>query len=165
MISNFKSLLHEWFIMPKQQKNQPYSTVDPRIADLVEAFNAIEGVTTVASCQGHCCGRDHHPYVYFSAPIEFAAWLSEQCRESRKDKRYYTPWEVEGVFNGENELMFSLLSPLYRQHCLYSLYSGWWYLGWHRERVDGELDYLKEIVMNFQHVTHEQKSNKVSHHE
>ena len=161
MISNFKSLLHEWFVMPKQQKNQPYSTVDPRIADLVEAFNAIEGVTTVASCQGHCSGRDHHPYVYFSAPIEFAAWLSEQCRESRKDKRHYTQWEVEGVFNGENELMFSLYSPLYRQDYLRK---GWWYLGWHRERVDGELDYLKEIVMNFQHVTHEQKSNKVSRH-
>ena len=149
MISNFKSLLHEWFIMPKQQKNQPYSTVDPRIADLVEAFNAIEGVTTVASCQGHCSGRDHHPYVYFSAPIEFAAWLSEQCRESRKDKRHYTQWEVEGVFNGKNELMFSLFSPLYRQDYLRK---GWWYLGWHRQRVDHELELLTNIVKQFKFI-------------
>lgn len=147
MINNLKSLLHEWFIMPKQQKNQPYRTIDPRIVDLVEALNTIDGVSTIASCQGHCSGRDHPPYVYFSAPIEFAAWLSEQCRESaREDKRYYTQWEVEGAFNSENKLTFVISSPLYHQHCLYSLYSGWWYLGWHRQRVDNELELLTDIV-------------------
>lgn len=46
------------------------TNIDPKIKPVVDALNAIAGIRTLASCQGHSYGIEGKPpYVYFKAPI------------------------------------------------------------------------------------------------
>ena len=140
-MSPLKHLFHEIFTAPKIQRLQPYTTIDPLIKPLVDSLSLIEGVTTIASCQGHCAGRIEAPYVYFQAPLAVAEDLIKQCREQRA--KFHTSWEIHGLFNEKFQLTYSLHAPVYTANYINQ---GCWLLGWHRSRVNQDLATLTEIV-------------------
>lgn len=90
------------------KKKKPYSYIEPGIEPLVKALNETGIASTVASCEGHCRIMSR-PYVYFSAPNEYAAIIEKLCRENSS---LYTSWEVNGCFNVQYEMMFIISSPL-----------------------------------------------------
>ncbi|WP_337049919.1 hypothetical protein [Serratia fonticola] len=90
------------------------TNLDIHIAGLVNRMNAIEGIRTVASCQGHAC-PGKAPYVYFHATPEVASGIEMHLRqaEAEHDPRLHTLWTLEGIFNEAGILTFRLHAPAY----------------------------------------------------
>lgn len=90
--------------------------VEPNIRGLVDALNAVPGVRTRASCQGHVFPGSP-PYVMFEAPIAFASALERRLREDALSPKPRLPtlWTVEGIFDGEFQLRFFLIAPEYKR--------------------------------------------------
>jgi hypothetical protein len=82
--------------------------VDVAIYPLVQAFNAIDGVATIASCSGHygVAGYGGNPYVFFLAPVSFAEKLSRLREESPRSRRFR--WNLEISFHPDMGLAFTL---------------------------------------------------------
>lgn len=91
-----------------------YSELDKHIAGLVKRLNAIDGIRTVGSCQGHVrLGKA--PYVYLHASPALAGRIEMHLRQAEAlgDRRLNTLWTLEGMFNEEGILMFRLYAPAY----------------------------------------------------
>lgn len=84
--------------------------IDPKIRPLVDALNAIDGVTTHASCEGHF-RRWSDPYVYFSCAAHIACSIAERLDHIRRQGNLHYWWELTGNFNHEFVLWFTLRSP------------------------------------------------------
>ncbi|GIU48830.1 hypothetical protein TUM4438_31090 [Shewanella sairae] len=104
-----KTLLFELFAAPIIQYKQPYTVIDKHIKPAVDMLNSIDGVETIASCHGHLFGHIEAPYIYFKAPTDTAAYLHKQIWTTTQHKSIY--WVIEGRYNSECELCFSLRSP------------------------------------------------------
>lgn len=86
-------------------------SIDARILPLVETLAAIEGVRTIASCQGHF-GRISSPYVYFACPpLPVAEALAQRLDDLRRSGKLHHWWHITGSFNDENKLCFLLEAP------------------------------------------------------
>lgn len=142
MLSNLSSLIHELTVAPKIQRTQEYRDIDPKISALVSALNKINKVSTIASCQGHIAGHLEPPYVYFYAPNHIVQQLTALIRANNQ---WFIPWEITGVFNEHNQLTFRLSSLFYDTKYL-NLTSRFLYLGWHRNRVDMDIQLLAKII-------------------
>ncbi|EGU42487.1 hypothetical protein [Vibrio scophthalmi] len=140
MLIGLADLLHELFKEPKRQKRQHYSHIDPKISDLVKAFNQIEGITTIASCQGHIAGHIEAPYIYFKASNHVASQIVQALRKTRN---FHTRWEITGAFDQNNDLTFRL-SSLKLDTRIYQ--RGWWDLGWNRSKVDCDFILLRHMM-------------------
>lgn len=121
-----------------KRRKRPYSWIEPKIKPLVDAMNATGVMKTIASCEGHYF-RDMSPYVYFKAPVALAAALERTLRPERgkpADPRLHHFWTLEGHFNGEYELCFSIRAPkLDRSMPL------------RRKRIDQDILVLAEIII------------------
>ncbi|MCM2496092.1 hypothetical protein ACVCIH_30345 [Burkholderia glumae] len=86
--------------------------VEAGIWPLVQAFNQIDGVRTIASCHGHrWFDFESHigkPYVYFQGPAEFALALSEQIDAAQSAQVLNYPWKVKGLTHPEFGLSIHL---------------------------------------------------------
>lgn len=72
--------------------------VEPRIAPLVSALNAMPGVMTIASCQGHfALFEPRMAYVYFQAPTDFALALFMQVDRADDEGRFNYWWQIKPV--------------------------------------------------------------------
>ena len=94
----------------RDMNGPPESNIKP----LCDVLNAVPGVRTHASCQGHIypCNA---PYVMFYGPLEVAAALEKRLREDAHSTRpaLSTLWTVEGMFDGAYRMAFSLKPPRY----------------------------------------------------
>ena len=124
---------------------KPYSEIDEKVKNLVDAMNGTGVITTIASCQGHgIFGKP--PYVYFKAPVEIAASIEKLLREIAvlDDVRFQEAWVIEGRFDEAFNLAFVLYSPAYHK----KTYSLWALInfGLLRKRLDSELLALADVV-------------------
>jgi hypothetical protein len=80
--------------------------IDFYIRPLVQAFNQIDQVMTIASCHGHH-GRE--AYVYFKSPIAFAEDLERRLFQAfHFDQALRYEWTMRGVFHPDLGLCISL---------------------------------------------------------
>lgn len=115
--------------------------IDPKIRPLVEALNGIDGVRTIASCEGHF-GRISDPYVYFHCPPATAESMAARLDGLNHQGRLFHWWTLIGCFNCEHELCFRLHAPALdhgrgtiRTFVNYVLF---------RKRIDGDLALLAD---------------------
>ena len=133
------------FLLNKFRTKRPYSEIDPKIAPLVSKMNATGVISTIASCQGYFCTGS--PYVFFFAPVEIAAAIEKRLREASMYMESWnsTGWNVEGRFNGEHKLAFTIRSPDHDGN-----YRKLWWSTWHygviRRRLDVELLALADVI-------------------
>jgi hypothetical protein len=82
--------------------------VDSAIYPLVQAFNSIEGVATLASCSGHygIFGYGYSPYVFFLSPVPFAERFASLLR-AMPQSGFFT-WDFEISFHPKLGLAFTL---------------------------------------------------------
>jgi hypothetical protein len=82
--------------------------VDSAIYPLVQVFNGIDGVATIASCSGHygVLGYGGSPYVFFLAPIPFAEKFENQLRAMPQSG--FFSWDFEISFHPKMGLAFTL---------------------------------------------------------
>ncbi|EPY00246.1 hypothetical protein [Magnetospirillum fulvum] len=86
-------------------------TIEPKIRPLVDALNAIDGVRTIASCQGHV-SRISRPYVYFHCPPAVAEAMAARLHDlNMQDDTLSYWWHLTAAFNTEHRLCFSLEAP------------------------------------------------------
>ncbi|MGX9520561.1 hypothetical protein ACWX0P_17580 [Vibrio mediterranei] len=139
----FKHLYTEMFIEPKNQRAQDYHHIDPKIAPLVSALGQLPSVKTIASCQGHACGRVEAPYVYFKAENTLVTGLMTLLRQCYQRGELHHSWELTGMFNHQSELCWSLSSPYYdRRFATSSVIT----LGWRRDKVDHDIKTLTHLI-------------------
>ncbi|NOI26805.1 hypothetical protein [Vibrio mediterranei] len=145
-----RHLFSEMFIAPKNQRAQDYHHIAPKIAPLVSALNQLPGVETIASCQGHACGRIEAPYVYFKADNDIVTGIMTLLRQHYQRGELHHSWELTGMFNHQSELCWSLSSPYYyRRFAASSVIT----LGWHRDKVDHDLQTLTQLISEVDPVT------------
>ncbi|MGX9517243.1 hypothetical protein ACWX0P_00080 [Vibrio mediterranei] len=144
-----RHLFTEMFIAPKNQRAQDYQHIDPKIAPLVSALSQLPGVETIASCQGHVAWLHGHvkpPYVYFTANAELAQRIAKTLHDS--------DWILAGQFNHQHQLCFRLHSECYeRAHRSWIPFQLIYCLGWHRHRVDHDLQTLTQQISAIDPVT------------
>lgn len=143
MLSNLSSLIHELTVAPIIQYKQSYDVIDKNIKPIVDLLNSIDGVETIASCHGHLLGHIEAPYVYFKAPVEIATHLHKQIWTATQFKPIY--WVIEGKYNGECELCFSLRSPPY-ERAYYGLFSRLWHFGYQRRELELSIIQLAQEI-------------------
>lgn len=125
-------------------KRKPYHVIEPHIQPLVDVLNNIEGVATIASCQGHVF--KNFPYVYFKVSDVNVARTLKQCVEEYSMAEFSSSsphpfcyyWDLQGRFNTEFELCFSLFSHRYAPL--------FWDLGFHRKRANREIERLAQHI-------------------
>ena len=70
--------------------------IDVHIRPLVAAFNAVPGVTTIASCHGHNFPWRRQPaYVYFQCPSDFALELCTRISQAEGSSRLSYHWQLD----------------------------------------------------------------------
>ncbi|MGR5299261.1 hypothetical protein ACPV5U_28120 [Vibrio mediterranei] len=143
-----KHLYTEMFIEPKNQRAQDYHHIDPKIAPLVSALGQLPSVKTIGSCQGHVAWLHGHvkpPYVYFAANAELAQRLAEALHDS--------DWVIIGPFHHQHQCCFRLQSERYER-----AFRSWipfqfvYCLGWHRDRVDRDIQTLTSLMSSYCHL-------------
>ncbi|CAK2094870.1 hypothetical protein [Vibrio crassostreae] len=146
--SRWKKLFYEITLAGIAHRKQSYQELDPQIASAVHTLNAIEGVATIGSCQGHVAwltGRFSAPYLYFTAPVWFANQLSQRLKTS--------PWHLSAMFNNHCQLCFHLThkrySRAYRSLVPFSLT---FHLGYHREKANKELAQLAQLLSTIEEI-------------
>ncbi|MGL4476333.1 MAG: hypothetical protein ACRCT7_18075 [Shewanella sp.] len=139
------TMLAELWLAPRRQRHQDYATIDEGIAPLVNAIRNLPGVTTIASCHGHCSGRIGGPYVYFTAPQNTALQLHQACLANNQSSKI--DWALYSGANGDFKQTWTLCSPSiealainYRQLAL--IYR----LGWQRQLMDLSIKSLSEQI-------------------
>ena len=122
-------------------RKRPYSEIEPAIKPLVDSLNAISGISTVASCEGHFYGGA--PYVYFNASVQIAASIERLLREAaiKNQPALMTEWSLDGMFNENYELAFCLRSPEYNRRTNNPLYAFWLFVV-RRRKLDSDLAML-----------------------
>lgn len=89
--------------------------IDPRIRDLVAAFNREGVVSSVSSCAGHRLwglATRRTAFVMFSADTTLAARLAARIRRDQSGvSELHHYWQVDATFNVEGELVFCLSCP------------------------------------------------------
>ncbi|MDI3260295.1 MAG: hypothetical protein QJR02_11425 [Sinobacteraceae bacterium] len=69
--------------------------IEPRIAPLCAALNAIPGVKTLYSCEGHW-QRNMDPYVLFRSSLAFAGEFNARLIAASPELAFF--WRVSGMF-------------------------------------------------------------------
>lgn len=124
---------------------RPYSTIDPKIALLVDALNETGVIQTIASCQGHArLGKP--PYIYFRCPVSVAAAIEKSIRSATLDSKHrlHKFWTLEGRFNNNYELAFCLCVPEYHDKAF--SFSAFVLFGLCRRQLDEDILSLVKIV-------------------
>lgn len=107
--------------------------VEPGIQPLCDALNAVEGIVTLYSCEGHP-RRPARPYVSFRAEVEVAYWIQEAIKSCRNRLAYN--WWITGHFNDKGAWVYCLEPNDVR----FSRPLRFGFLpNWRRERVDLDL--------------------------
>lgn len=126
-----------------KRNKKPYHIIDEKIRPLVDVLNALEGVETVASCEGHCSPGDT-PYVYFKAPVAFARTLAKELREAPEQGMVHAGWEITSVFNENYQLAFSLRSARHEMEAWSTI--GQLYRLFFRRRIDADIRCIAALV-------------------
>lgn len=122
---------------------KPYSYIEPQVQPLVEVLNRIEGVRTIASCEGHFCRIDH-PYVYFHCQPPVAEMISRCLHEAHLQGTFHRWWRLTGMFNETHTLCFVLEAPsLHHRGSLFSAFINFVLL---RHKVDDDLRHLSRVL-------------------
>lgn len=101
------------FVHETLRPRKPYEMVDSKIKNLVEAMNATNKIITISSCEGHGL-KGFPPYVYFKSNTSIASKIECDIRNSYSiynSKFLNFAWEIEGRFDSDCNLTFSLYSP------------------------------------------------------
>ena len=90
------------------------TNIEPGIRPLVDALNAIPGVKTIGSCEGHVRWPGwlyKVPYVYFQAPSDVAEHIANFLRQDMATRRPHMrqAWIIQGLFHPERGLCFHLM--------------------------------------------------------
>ncbi|WP_143218735.1 hypothetical protein [Achromobacter xylosoxidans] len=89
--------------------------IDPRIRDLVGAFNREGVVSSISSCEGHRrwgLATRRTAFVMFSANTILAARLAARIRHDQTEaSELHHYWQVDATFNVEGEMVFCLSCP------------------------------------------------------
>lgn len=87
--------------------------IESGIRPVVDALNAVDGIRTVASCQGHRSSK-RYPFVMFECDaVEKAGQLNAKLFREHAADRLAEYWIVEGHFSDE-KLYFTLVAPRLR---------------------------------------------------
>lgn len=121
-------------------------TIERKIQPLVDALNALPGVRTIASCEGHF-SRISRPYVYFHCPPALAETIAARLHDlNMQDNKLSHWWHLTGMFNGEHRLCFSLEAPgldhdrgFLNKFLNYTVY---------RKKIDNDLNVLSNAFKN-----------------
>ena len=127
------------------RRKRPYEEIDPAVRPLVDSLNAVQGISTIASCEGHWYRKP--PYVYFRAPVHLAALIEKRLREDAMNShpKLAGNWLVEGRFDNNCSLAFCLYAPDYHRIAESDL-AAFWLFGVRRLRIDKELLALAHLV-------------------
>jgi len=140
-------ILDRFWLLFKRERL--YEEIEPAIKPLVDSINAVRSLCTIASCQGHWCGKP--PYVYFKGPARVAGLIERQLREEAMSGQSMlnANWCVVGIFNGDYNQAFLLHAPDYHQNASH-LFQPIWFFGIRRKRLNAEIlrmSYLVEQTM------------------
>jgi len=117
-----------------------YYEIEAGVKALVEAMNATGQVETIASCEGH--GTTFRPpYVYFKTSVEFAASIERNLRRCNEGDKLHDYWLIEGMFNGDFQLVFTLHAPRHEEYAR-STAKSLFFFWLHRSRLDKDLKTL-----------------------
>ena len=137
-------VINKQFTNWRLARKRPYAEIDRAIKPLVDSLNAIDGVVTVASCEGHFFGGT--PYVYFKSSMQVAAKIERLLRETASSDQpiFHYDWIIKGLFNEEYELTYCLHSPGQDSHAQ-NLFRAAWLFVVRRRRVDSDLTALSSV--------------------
>jgi hypothetical protein len=114
--------------------------IEPGIRPLCDALNAIPGVSTVYSCEGHW-QRGYQPFVMFDAPNDIALRIHRLlgCGDGGDDGHGTLGicWWLQARFNNEGTLRY-ILEPNDRK-----LNNGSW---WAWFKLNNELKLLASLI-------------------
>jgi hypothetical protein len=130
---------------PKDDWREAY--VEEKIRPLVKSLNNKKlGIRTIAACQGHPCGNA--PYIMFECPPELAGRMQQKLDEiSGKKAPLNYWWRIDGVFNAEYELRFTLSSKSLERWTYCSL-RAIYILGLSRRKIDADMNIIAETMIN-----------------
>ena len=122
-------------------------TIDSDIYPLVDALNALEGVRTISSCQGHwqrpldlAC-----TYVLFSADLSIVSRLHNRL----KTLNLYLYWDICGRFSNAGRFEYRL-STHPGEHKIHGIYfwerRQWW--RWYRAHLRADLAELVQAIFS-----------------
>jgi hypothetical protein len=120
-------------------------TIEAKILPLVEALNAIDGVCTIASCQGHF-PRISDPYVFFSCSPRQAEAFAKRLDKIQLQGNLHHWWRLTGEFDGESRLCFVLRSPsLDREKGALRTFLNYVVF---RKKIDNDLSLLSDMLQD-----------------
>lgn len=93
-----------------------HDLIEKGILPVCNALNAIPGVRTVYSCEGHP-RRPSPPYVSFKSGNEFALKVHKLLESCSTDGRLQFAWMLKASFDNADEFMFSIVSNDVRVLC------------------------------------------------
>jgi len=121
--------------------------VEEKIRALVRALNRRSlGIRTIAACEGHQ-RYPNSPYVFFRGPIDTIGQIAKRIllAQVRFEGLNYD-WYLEGSFNKEFVLGFSLRSRTLQQAHENGVMSRLWVYQIRRQKIDDDLALLGEII-------------------
>lgn len=125
------------------RRKKPYHVIDEKIRPQVDALNAVPGVETIASCEGHYSPGDT-PYVWFSAPLPFVQALAKVLRDAPEQGIVHAGWHVTGAFDQDYRMKFELRAASYEREA-WSLF-GQGYRLLFRRRIDADIRCIADRV-------------------
>lgn len=93
--------------------------VELGVLELVVALNGMEGVSTMASCEGHAEPRilfrrplmESKPYVLFRSPVEYARKLSKSIEGDGLGNCLHYRWHLRGYFHPLDDELVWFVEP------------------------------------------------------
>jgi hypothetical protein len=133
----------------QSQVNHGFNTkcheIDPGIKPVCDVLNAITGVQTFWSCEGHP-ERPMRPYVCFTAPTETAFKLDRLIGNGRGDGTLKFNWWLKAHFEADGSFRYVVEPNDYR---IVGENSNWFRLfssrKWDKGVMDKELQKLAEL--------------------
>lgn len=98
---------------PRVPSPAELAPIEPGIRPVCDALNAIPGVVTLWSCEGHPY-RTTPPYVTFTAPQKTAFRIQQQLDHGIRNGQLQYCWWVVATFQDDGSLKFTIEPNDYR---------------------------------------------------
>jgi hypothetical protein len=126
----------------QEPKGRAYlASIEPGVQPLCDALNALPGVSTLWSCEGHP-DRPSRPYVIFSAPESIAFSLHQKLERGADVDALEFSWWLKAHFDAAGAMQYTIEPNDYR------IPGDPWPFRrkWNRKGMDQELKRLANLV-------------------
>ena len=121
-----------------------YAPIEPGIRPVCDALNAIPGVKTEWSCEGHTGGTKGPtgPFVIFTAPVSTAFEVHRLLEQWIGDDSLQFVWQLTANFQDNGTTQYIIKNNDYRvPGGRYSLFRKW-----NRRSMDAELIHMAQLL-------------------